>query len=254
WRVTARTGKPHTKLFHEEREKPVHIVVDARPPMRFGTRVAFKSVIAARVAAALAWKTLEDGDRVGGLVMTASGNVEIKPLRSRRRLLHFLQALSAGTADGSSGSGVELSQTLTALRQISRYGGQVYLISDFYDFDEEAERHLARISKHCDVGCVFVHDPLEEAPPPPALYRISDGERVLTMNAGDALWCKAYSEHFAQRREKIENFCRERRIAFTILSTDDELSNVLRYGLFAPRIAEIKDDIPEEAKDLKAVL
>ena len=68
WRVTARTGRPHTKLFHEERDRPVLFVVDLGAHMRFGTRGAFKSVVAAEAASLLAWAAAENGDRVGGLV------------------------------------------------------------------------------------------------------------------------------------------------------------------------------------------
>ncbi|MBY0274525.1 DUF58 domain-containing protein, partial [Candidatus Binatia bacterium] len=70
WRVTARTGRVHTKLFHEERERPVLLLVDQRMHMRFGTRDAFKSVVAARAAATVAWAARDQGDRVGGLIVT----------------------------------------------------------------------------------------------------------------------------------------------------------------------------------------
>ena len=71
WRVTARTGKPHVKLYEEERERPVIILTDFNPSMYFGTRLAFKSVIAARLAAILAWTVVKQGDRVGGFLLSA---------------------------------------------------------------------------------------------------------------------------------------------------------------------------------------
>ena len=70
WRVTARTNKPHTKLYREERERPVYIVVDQCQSMFFGSKKTFKSVTAARAAANLAWGTIDNGDRVGGLVFS----------------------------------------------------------------------------------------------------------------------------------------------------------------------------------------
>ena len=71
WRVTARTGRPHVKLYQEERERPVIILADFSPSMYFGTRLAFKSVVAARLAALLAWTVVKQGDRVGGLLFSA---------------------------------------------------------------------------------------------------------------------------------------------------------------------------------------
>lgn len=67
WRVTARTGRPHVKIYQEERERPVVILTDFNPSMIFGTRIAFKSVIAARLTALLAWTVIKEGDRVGGV-------------------------------------------------------------------------------------------------------------------------------------------------------------------------------------------
>nr|WP_241480308.1 DUF58 domain-containing protein [Legionella norrlandica] len=66
WRVTARTGRPHVKIYQEERERPVIMLVDFNPSMIFGTKIAFKSVVAARLASLLAWTVIKQGDRVGG--------------------------------------------------------------------------------------------------------------------------------------------------------------------------------------------
>ena len=71
WLVTARTGKPHTKLFREERERPVIVAVDYRPAMFFATQGSFKSVQAARCAALLAWRAAQQGDRLGGFIFSA---------------------------------------------------------------------------------------------------------------------------------------------------------------------------------------
>jgi uncharacterized protein (DUF58 family) len=86
WRVTARTGKPHTKLFREERERAVLAWVDMRPTMFFATRGAFKSVIAARAAALIAWSTNQQGDRLGSLVFNADNHHEsyVLSVASRR--------------------------------------------------------------------------------------------------------------------------------------------------------------------------
>lgn len=70
WRVTARTGRTHTKLFQEERERPVLLLSDARRAMRFGTRDCFKSVLSARVTALLTWVALAGNDRVGGVTLS----------------------------------------------------------------------------------------------------------------------------------------------------------------------------------------
>src|SRR5690554_5148832 len=79
WRVTARTGTPHTKLFREERERPVFVVVDLSHSMQFGTQLLFKSVQACHLAAVVAWLTVARGDRIGAVIGSQAGHVEVKP-------------------------------------------------------------------------------------------------------------------------------------------------------------------------------
>ncbi len=97
WRVTARTGRVHTKLFHEERERPVLLLLDQRAAMRFGTRSAFKSVAAARAAAALAWAARDGGDRVGAAVFGMEGREELPPQRTQHALLALLGRIARAT-------------------------------------------------------------------------------------------------------------------------------------------------------------
>lgn len=107
WRVTARTGKPHTKLFREERERPVLLSVDYRASMRFATRGMFKSVMAARLAALVAWSALRHGDRIGGQIFSEAGRRELRPEHGQRAVLRWLEALvsplpaTAGRGDGA---------------------------------------------------------------------------------------------------------------------------------------------------------
>ena len=104
WRVTARTQEPHTKLFHEERERPIYLLVEQSRQLFFGSGLMFKSVLAARAAGLIGWAALGHNDRIGGLVFGGQDNHEIKPRRSKQSLLQLLarlaranQALSADT-------------------------------------------------------------------------------------------------------------------------------------------------------------
>ncbi|MEW6273167.1 MAG: DUF58 domain-containing protein, partial [Thermodesulfobacteriota bacterium] len=185
WRVTARTGRVHTKLFHEERERPVLLLVDQRPHMRFGTRDAFKSVVAARSAAAIAWSARDGGDRVGALLLSDAPLRDsiIAPQRSRARLLHLLRKLSDATSRTPAVAGSEqppsLADALSSLARSSRPGTLLHLISDFADLDEAACRELARLARGRAVACVMVYDALEAALPSASGLRVSDGEHVL---------------------------------------------------------------------------
>ena len=138
WRVTARSGRVHTKVFEEEREKPVLLWLDLRPSMFFATRGRFKSVVAAEIAALLLWKTLKDGDRIGGILQNGD-HVELKPSRSRSAALHFLRQLSDMTRDSlrlRSGNG-DLQASWTRLRRVAQAGSQVFVLSDFRSGDSD---------------------------------------------------------------------------------------------------------------------
>lgn len=248
WRVTARTGRVHTKLFHEERERPVLLLVDQRPHMRFGTRDAFKSVVAARAAATVAWAARDRGDRVGGLIVT-DGPLRRglhAPQRSRARLLHFFSALSDATASHErAGTGSEraalarradlpphpLADALSLLARTSRPGTLLWVISDFVDLDDDAARQLSHLARRCQVACVLVHDALECALPSSDAYRVSDGTRVLELPTGSRRWREEYAARFAARRERLETLCRERGMGFVALRTGDDASALLRGGV-----------------------
>ena len=231
WRVTARTGKAHTKLYREERDRPVLFLGDFRPRMHFGTRKAFKSVIAARILAALAWASREHGDKIGAIVLSADHYFKIAPHRQLRRLMEVFNAVVVATNDEGKAKGTPLSDALAELRRVSKNGGRVYVIGDFYGFDEECKKHLTYISRHCDVICIQVFDALEETPPPPGAYRISDGHRIVTIYTDDEKWCEEYKKMFVEPRLDLENFCKSRHIVYIGLRTDQDMVQVVRRGI-----------------------
>ena len=237
WRVTARTGKPHTKLFREERERSVLIWVDYRAPMFFATRGCFKSVMAARAAALLSWSAIHHGDRLGGLIFSEAQHEEIRPQQGKRGVLHFIQSLVTHTAwerrsqDMADREEVAL-QSLIRLRRVARSGSLVFLISDFRSMGVQAESHLAKLARHSDVVMLFIHDPLEQRLPPAGLYRVSDGlSRETTLDTGDPGRRKAYQEKFDLRQAKLQRLCRRYGIYYMACATSDNLLKTLQNGL-----------------------
>lgn len=231
WRVTARTGRAHTKLFQEERERPVLILADARTAMRFGTRDAFKSVLAARAAALLTWTCVAEGDRVGGVVLTPYAITTHRPERSSTGVLHFLKALADGTADGFGAAPPEeepsFADALLRLRAAARPGTLVFLISDFRDFDAAASGELRRLALQCQVTNLFVFDRIEAALPERGALPISDGAGVAVLDADEAEVRAAYARRFAARRDAVALLSRQRGMAFLPLETGCDLKALL---------------------------
>lgn len=236
WKVTARLGKPFTKLFHEEKERPFLILLDMRPSMHFGTRFAFKSVVAARIAALIVWGAKSAGDKVGGLVLSASEYMLVKPSKQRRNIVGFLKAASDAANDKGTKTSKSLSQAVSEIKRVTGLGGAVFVISDFYDFDAEVQKQLTSVAAHSDIVCVFVSDRLEETPPPAGVYRINNGNNAsATINTADKRWRNEYTQLFNRRKEAVKVFCAKVGGIFVSVHTDDNLAEVLRAGIHKKR-------------------
>ena len=217
WRVTARIGKPFTKVFREERERPVIIAVDQTHNMFFGSKTAFKSVIAAQAAAVFCWLAIDNGDRVGGLVFSDVNSSLVRPKRSRRSALHLLNQgylynqqlqhvkdpAKQTLTDPDFRPG--LAHALGQIRRITKPGSTLYIISDFATLDDKAVQYLNQLSQHNNVVCCFVYDALEESLPVPGIYSITDGARKGALNTHSHKARLRYREQFKERMEKIES-------------------------------------------------
>lgn len=229
WRVTARTGKPHTKLFQEERERPVLILVDQSRSMFFGSKTCFKSVMAAHVAALLAWAALQQNDRVGGLVYNGREHSELRPKRKARNVLRFINEINrlnhslnkdfATTAKG-------LDDALEELRRITRPGSNVFIISDFKRLTQKGMKNLYNLSRHNDISAIQVFDPLEQELPVKGYYSITDGEDRFMMYTGDHALRSQYHDSFQENATSLKHLLGPMGIPLIQLST---LESPLHY-------------------------
>jgi uncharacterized protein (DUF58 family) len=226
WRVTARTGKTHTKVFREERERPVFISVDNRPAMHFATRGVFKSVQAAKIAALLAWTAQLKGDRIGGQIYTDSVCQEIKPQNGKHAVLRFFNALT--NARSAVKLEMTLSRTLSRLIQHARPGSLVYIISDFRGLNQKAENHLAKLSRHCDVVLIHIYDPLESHLPSKGRFRFTDKQRDIVIDTGDKQRILSYQQHYQERLDYLQRTAKKLGLLFFQCSTTDDPIEVLR--------------------------
>ena len=226
WRVTARTGKVHTKVFREERERPVFISVDGRNTMRFATRGVFKSVLAAKLAALIAWAAQHQGDRIGGQLFTNNECRELKPENSKHAVLRFLNVLVSAN-QVKVGNTLTIEQVFARLTQHAHPGSLVYIISDFRGLDDASELHLARLAKHCEIILLFVYDQLETALPDKGQYRFTDGKNDIVIQASDTQRL-AYQQQFEQRLERLKQLAKRLRLTLIQCSTEHEPIQCLR--------------------------
>lgn len=235
WKVTARTGSTHTKIFREERERPVFIAVDNRPAMHFATRGVFKIVQAAKLAALIAWAAHHQGDRVGGQLFTAHRCQELKPQNGRAAVLHWLNLLSSGdilnstaTSDATSTTPLSLAHILARLIQHTRPGNRIYIISDFRGMDNVAAQHLTRLAKHCEVVLLKVYDLLESQLPVKGRYRFTDGARDCVVDSSQVLRVVNYQQRFIEQQQSLEQLAKKLGLTFITCTTQADPLQRLR--------------------------
>jgi uncharacterized protein (DUF58 family) len=226
WRVTARSGRPHTKLFQEEREQGLLIACDFNPSMRFGTRVRFKNVQAARAGALLAWLTAHEGDRVGAVGFGGDVHGEVRPGGGRRGVLRALRALRDWDV-AATGAIEPLSSGLQRVRRLLRPGMRLVLLTDGMSVDDAGVRLLVQLAARHDLGVVLLRDALEVAPPPPGRYALHLGRARRVLDFGDARLRVAWSERFTAARERLRGECLRIGVRALDLDTDADLRRAL---------------------------
>ena len=232
WRVTARTQVPHTKLYREERERPVFLLVDQRASMFFGSRQCFKSVLACYIAATLGWTALSHSDRIGALIFGDSDQRDIRPRRGKHaqlELIHQLQSYNQRlTSPLAPARSLSLAQQLGDLRRIAKPGSALFVISDCHDWDETCERELFSLTRHADLTLIHLYDPLEQQLDSNQPLAISDGAQQLQLPAQERRFQQAYRQAFEQRLAHLTRCAQRLGIALLSLSTQDDCAQQLR--------------------------
>ena len=235
WRVTARTGKTHTKLFCEEHERPVHLWVDFRSPMFFATRGKFKAVIAAELASLFAWTAHRQGDRVGGIVFSDSIHHELKPQRGKSAVLrlikHMVEHPGWQQPDVNEENQQGMLHSLINLRRLVRPGSMVILLSDFRGFDENLRSHLIRLRQHNEVVMVHIYDWLEEYLPPAGHYRITNGQQELVFDTHNQKFINDHNNKFNAHKNLLLKTARSCHMNYLCCRTEDEPEKVIKEGL-----------------------
>ncbi|MGJ8693643.1 MAG: DUF58 domain-containing protein [Thalassotalea sp.] len=238
WRVTARTGITHTKLFREEVERPVIIATDLNHTMYFGSQLLFKSVQAAHLAALLAWHAKKRGDRVGGIVFNEQQHIEVKPRSRQEGVLHYLHALCQLHENGNHLTDkdqalIAFEQNCARIRQISKPGSLVYLITDAYQLNENCIRHLALTSQHCELVVCLVSDPLEHQLPTntkPTTVAVTDGYTKQTLTLGDKRSAREYQASSAQLTQEKKQLLAKAGARILSLSAGSSLEQQIKDG------------------------
>lgn len=233
WKVTARTGTPHTKLFAAEKERQVLLCVDMRSTMFFATKGVFKSVQASLLAGYIAWNAVLNGNRLGGMIFDDTSLFESRPALGKRGVLPFLQELakkahfpSKRSTQITTGS-ENLDHAIANLRRVANPGSLIFIISDFRHLSPLAHDQLMQLSKHNDLCLCFAYDPLEEALPSHGYYPVTDGNAEWQFSAYDKKNVEKYHKQFLERKTSVTSLCNQRHVHFLECSTESDCFELL---------------------------
>ena len=241
WKVTARTREPYIRVYTEEKDRTVWLLVDQRISMFFGSRWKMKSVVAAEAAAAAAWRVLSQGDRVGALIFDDSDLVVIPPHRSEQRVAQILKQVVVKNHALNAESGAEpgpgmLNKALKRVAALARHDCLICLIGDGTGIDEDTRKYVTRLTEHNDVLSVFIYDPLEQSMPEAGRLVFSDGLSQLEFNTGERALREAFSQDFQQRVERMKTTSRRHAIPLLPVHTA------------APVLDQVRDELGQHGK------
>lgn len=236
WKVTARTRTPYVRVYTEEKDRSVWLLIDQRIHMFFGSQKRMKSVVAAEVAAISAWRVLSVGDRVGALVFNDTEVSVIPPHRSRERVMQILKQVTEKNHALSAGSDVKpdpgkLNEVLKQAGILARHDCLICLISDVDGIDSETRKHVTRIAEHNDVLTAFIYDPLEKSMPAAGRLRFTDGTGQLEADTSDKKLRQGFRSEFEQKTERISLSARQFSIPVLSLDTVNPVADQIRDAL-----------------------
>jgi uncharacterized protein (DUF58 family) len=204
WNVSARMNEPYVKLFVEEREMTVLLLVDMSASGRFGSREQEKRELAAEIAAVLAFSAIRNNDRVGLIIFTDEVERFVPPKKGKK---HVLRVISEILSYRPSSTRTAISAGLEFLGRIARRKAVAFLVSDFLAPLPEYERALRITSRRHDLVPVTVTDPLEEALPSVGLVELEDPETgdivVFDTSGRDARKFNEDSRRMREAREAL---------------------------------------------------
>ncbi len=236
WKVTNRTKKTHVRVYSEERERSVLLLVDQRMAMFFGSRVKMKSVVAAEMAALVAWRTLAVGDRVGALVFNDSEIKHIKPQRSRNTVMQILHhtvtmnhALSAG--QGGAQNDEQLNSALHEAERLCGHDCLIVLISDMSGWSQQTIKRMKRLTVHNDLIVPLIFDPLEKELPDHHQLLVSDGALQIQVDARPSQLKQKFTEGFVNTVEYLQGELAKYQVPVIPIDTVQPVQHQVRKAL-----------------------
>jgi uncharacterized protein (DUF58 family) len=232
WNVTARMNKPYSKVFEEERELTVMLMVDVSDSLNFGTQVMMKREMQTEIAATLAFAAIENNDKVGLLFFSDRIEKFIPPKKGRKHILYLIRELLDFKPQSE---GTDITVPLEFITGAVKKRCTAFLLSDFIDSHDYRNALTIANRKH-DIVAIRVYDRRMEELPSIGLLRLHDAEsgQDIYVDSSSARVRSAHKQWFDDNTSRIQDYMTRSRVDSVSVRTDQDYVKAL-MGLFAKR-------------------
>ncbi|MBQ9035762.1 MAG: DUF58 domain-containing protein [Alphaproteobacteria bacterium] len=221
WRVTARKSEPYTKVYHEEKDREIVVLLDLSSSMIFGTKSELKSVTAAKLTALIGWMTLKNKDRFGLLLFDGQNTTYYKPQNNQKSLMMLFQIIADKTKIALQQNYAGNITTALKMFELSHKGrGTFFILSDFYQMNADAFKNIAALAKRHQIYCMHIFDVLEEIAPADGVYAAQNMGQKVVFNSASAQFKTAYQQYFATLRHQLRQNCHKFNCKYLEIRTD----------------------------------
>jgi len=231
WKATRRTGKPYVRVYNEERDRNVWLVISQMNSMFFGSKERMKSVSAAHTAALFAFKALETGDRVGAVIYNNDEVKFFKASSSKRNVVQLMTEIERQNhllkATNNNNLKINLGEALKTLSALAKHDDLVVLIGDGRAMDGESAKQITRINAHNDVIAVLVSDPMEEEVVKSSSLFFTDGVDTIDVDSSGNSFREKYRVRRDNIRDSMSNLSRKNALPLVSISTEFPVLNQL---------------------------
>ena len=221
WRVTARKSEPYTKIFNEEKDREIVVVLDLSAGMVFGTKNELKSVTAAKLTALIGWLTVRNKDRFGLLLYDGESATYYKPQNNYAGLMYAFNQISKKTHQILQNSKIgDISRALDELQYHQKGKGTIFILSDFHGVDTEKFKKIAVLARKHQIYCINIFDVLEENAPQDGTYAAQYEKDKLIFDSSSDNFKSLYRQYFGQNRENLKKNCQKFLCKYMEIRTD----------------------------------
>lgn len=220
WNVTARTGNPHVKVFEEERELTVMLLIDVSGSLDFGTRAEIKRDVVTEISATLAFSAIQNNDKIGVVFYSDKVEKYIPPKKGRKHILYIIHEMLDFKPQSRK---TDISCALEFLVSALKRKCTAFLISDFYARKSFEKQMMICSNKH-DVVAIQVFDPFAKTLPDVGLMKIMDleTEHEMYIDTSDKKLRNAHSKYWQEREQELESLFKRSNVDSVAVATNED--------------------------------